>query len=237
MWQIAGRAKSKLGRALRVAIIARLQAVDAADGADCVDRDDSDVDTDKALWSDDGWSEDEDGDEDDGGDGGELICKECPDQVKSTGWVRLRLTNKEFGFVRRDQLSAVGPLVPAATRGGGGPLHAPIRYTTHHPPPQAAGFLSAACNCVSGRVAALCVISPRGGIMHQSLEDERALADGCSDVQNRDANNLNRKRMYRNGAAEMGFLRMRRQLPHCYVAAVRCIWPSPDGRYMGFKAR
>ena len=67
------------------------------------------------------------------------------------------------------------------------------------------------------------------------MADERALASGLADEPCRDANNLQRKRMYRRGAAELGFLHERRELPHCFVAAVRCVWPSFTGLYMGYK--
>ena len=85
------------------------------------------------------------------------------------------------------------------------------------------------------RFAALCVVGS-GGMLEDYLDHERSIADGIVDDRNREPNNIRRKSAYRHGAAEMGFLRMRRELPLCYVAAVRCIYPSRNGTYMGYKA-
>jgi hypothetical protein len=46
-------------------------------------------------------------------------------------------------------------------------------------------------------------------------------------------NNLMRKRCYRYCAHALGY-QWRRQLPDCVVAAVRRVWPSATGDYMGF---
>ena len=137
-------------------------------------------------------------------------------------------------------LGALPPRGPRvhATPQAAAPLHAvvPIVAPDVHAPPQAPGFVPATCNCLSAQHARMCVCDPAGGMLWAYLDDERALAVDSTDHAFRDTNNVSRKRMYRHGAAELGFLRLRRPLPNCYVAAVRCIWPSATGLYMGFKA-
>ena len=51
----------------------------------------------------------------------------------------------------------------------------------------------------------------------------------------RDSNRLQRKRCYRELAFELHFEFYRRRLPLCVERAIRRVWPSSNGRYMGFR--
>ena len=181
---------------------------------------------DRMMWSDDGWSDDDDDDDD----------------VDGTATARavycVRLTATQVAYVARDAMPPRGSMVSAAMRGAteGHVMHAPLVHASHHAPPQSRAFLSTTvCNCLSRRLAATCVVR-NGGLLCEFIEEERALAEAKVDDLGRDTNNLCRKYCYRRGAAELGFLRIRRQLPDCFVAAVRRVWPSATGMYMGYHA-
>ena len=62
----------------------------------------------------------------------------------------------------------------------------------------------------------------------------------CSEqcrVQERETNNIQRKRCYRKVAIRDLHYDFREPLPCCVVVAIRRIWPSATGAYMGFKSR
>eukprot|EP01051_Picozoa_sp_SAG22_P003568 SAG22_NODE_176_length_16162_cov_30.625910_1_plen_50_part_00 len=48
-----------------------------------------------------------------------------------------------------------------------------------------------------------------------------------------------RKQLYKEVAKSLfqDMYGQRRRLPHCIVAQVRLIWPSPTGLYMGFRLK
>ena len=48
-------------------------------------------------------------------------------------------------------------------------------------------------------------------------------------------NNLQRKKMYRKAAKDMGY-KWRQPLPWCVLIEIRNVFPSEDGYYMGYKA-
>ena len=98
--------------------------------------------------------------------------------------------------------------------------------------------LEAPCNCGCG--VDFCDVQHR---VRDFLRAELRKANmpgrnstGCDGVR-RAPNNKQRKRCYRALEIKVYLNKFRAPLPHCVVAAVRTIWPSANGVYMGYKGR
>jgi hypothetical protein len=81
------------------------------------------------------------------------------------------------------------------------------------------------------------------GQFWEYLKSMREVADG-TDIDSdsryhlgRDPNVNYRYKMYAKFCQVIGISGMRKELPTCYVNAVREIWPSANGSYVGFKFR
>ena len=136
----------------------------------------------------------------------------------------------------------------------------PPPFTTEHCPPLPAGsgpLPADQCDCASGPQFCICC-----GLMETWLQRELTLASDSADEvcpsddrpchlcthalcrpvfvcvpQDRELNNIQRKRCYRRAAIEHLHYKFRQPLPACVVVAIRRAWPSATGRYMGYKAR
>ena len=136
----------------------------------------------------------------------------------------------------------------------------PPAFTSKHCPPLGQRLL-ATCNCGANRPE-LCDTETK---VQQFLDDEERKASkrgrnatGCDGVRRAPVsprlicrpgdharltlvsapqNNLQRKRCYRALAIQVYHFEFRQPLPHCVVAAVRTLWPSATGVYMGFMGR
>jgi hypothetical protein len=137
--------------------------------------------------------------------------------------------------------------VPAGTPARNLLIHNPIVHDSRHcPPAELAMFtgLGHACNCVDGFLFEACCLQNNYADLqgHNDLDftSELVYAQGAENDGMRDANNIQRKRMYSlvfhaidwGGRLEKG---ERRPLPNCAVASIRSIYPSATGFYMGFK--
>lgn len=77
-----------------------------------------------------------------------------------------------------------------------------------------------------------------GGQFWDYIVEERNVAEGTNlNHSDRDPNINYRYKMYAKFCEDVGISGVRKELPSCYVNAVREIWPSPNGNYVGFKLR
>ena len=65
--------------------------------------------------------------------------------------------------------------------------------------------------------------------------EKQGYDEGGMNDSGREPNNKQRKRCYRHCAFVLGYDRERERLPNCVERAIRRIWPSATGRYMGFR--
>jgi hypothetical protein len=150
------------------------------------------------------------------------------------------IDNDDDGDTDNDAASQASGATPA-TRGGmtttANCYPAPPPFTSKHCPPLATP-LEAPCNCGCG--VDFCDVQHRvADFLRAELRKAKALgrnSTGCDGVR-RAPNNKQRKRCYRALAIKIYLNKFRAPLPHCVVAAVRTIWPSANGVYMGYKGR
>ena len=111
------------------------------------------------------------------------------------------------------------------------PLRQPRQLQANAAPPPVGQCIHYRCNCVHGSRGLGCVTA-LGGDLFAYFEKEASAAHlSAKDI--REPNNLQRKRMYRHCAHELGYS-WRRRLPDCVVAAIRTAYPEASGHYMGF---
>jgi len=111
------------------------------------------------------------------------------------------------------------------------PLPEPVRLQPNAAPAPDSRAIQYVCNCTHGSRGLGCCLDA-GGDLNEFMRQEYISAGGRA-KDNREPNNLQRKRCYRHCAHELGY-KWRRKLPACVMAAIRTIWPEASGHYMGF---
>ena len=152
--------------------------------------------------------------------------------------------NDSSGSSDNESAPLLSALLPLAISGyqapwvaGGGPY--PFPYDSLHCPP--CDIFDQRCNCANAQRGGRCITAQ---MFKDFLDEELATAstvDGADGMNcpDRRPNNEQRKRCYREVARDY-FTNLhgkRRRLPHCIVAAIRAVWPSETGIYMGFKLK
>jgi hypothetical protein len=159
------------------------------------------------------------------------------------------LLNSHFSYFREESSDSEDEEVDPEAALGAGKFHNPLSLDRHgNCAPLRRGFLRTQCCCImfmsdhsrNFEVEDLCCVAEGGEFeshLKKQREDAESDSDGLNSFQaNRDPNDSFRYRLYAYFVKEMELLGTGRriQLPLCYVNAVREIWPSQSGEYVGF---